>query len=83
MRRLADPPGPIGGPARPGIRRTGVITNLDANIGHVEVNLGSGPQTFTVEPKEQLRNFKIGDRIAILIETREVSRQIVTQIQRQ
>lgn len=67
----------------PGVQRTGVITNLDANIGHVEVTLGSGPQTFAVEPKEQLRNFRIGDRITILIETREVSRQVVTQIRRQ
>jgi hypothetical protein len=67
----------------PGVQRTGVITNLDANIGHVEVNLGAGPQTFAVEPKEQLRNFRIGDRITILIETREVSRQVVTQIRRQ
>lgn len=63
--------------------RSGVITSLDANIGHVEVNLGAGPQTFAVEPKEQLRNFRIGDRVTILIETREVSRQVVTQIQRQ
>ena len=67
----------------PGIQRTGVITNLDAGIGHVEVNLGSGPQTFAVEPKEQLRNFRIGDRITIFIETREVSRQVVTQIRKQ
>ena len=66
----------------PGIQRTGVITNLDASIGHVEVNLGSGPETFAVEPKEQLRNFRIGDRIAILIETREVSREVVTQIRK-
>ena len=47
------------------------------------MNLGSGPQTFEVEPKEQIRNFRIGDRVTILIETREVSRQVVTQIQRQ
>jgi Cu/Ag efflux protein CusF len=69
--------------AGPAVWRNGVITNLDANIGHVEVNLGAGPQTFAVEPKEQLRNFRIGDRITILIETREVSRQVVTQIRRQ
>ena len=67
----------------PAVWRNGVITSLDANIGHVEVNLGSGPQTFAVEPKEQLRNFRIGDRITILIETREVTRQVVTQIRRQ
>ena len=67
----------------PGIQQKGVITNLDANIGHVEVNLGAGPQTFAVEPKEQLRNFKIGDRITILIETREANREVVTQIRKQ
>jgi len=73
------------GPAQAGaaVSRNGVITNLDANIGHVEVNLGSGPQTFAVEPKDQLRNFRVGDRITILIETREVSRQVVTQIRKQ
>jgi Cu/Ag efflux protein CusF len=64
------------------VSRDGVITNLDANVGHVEVNLGSGPQTFAVEPKEQLRNFRVGDRITILVETREVSRQVVTRIQK-
>jgi Cu/Ag efflux protein CusF len=69
--------------AGPAVSRNGVITSLDANLGHVEVNLGAGPQTFAVEPKEQLRNFRIGDRITILIETREVSRQVVTQIRRQ
>ena len=68
---------------RAAVSRNGVITNLDGSIGHVEVNLGSGPQTFAVEPKEQLRNFRIGDRITILIETREVSRQVVTQIRKQ
>ncbi|HEX9185801.1 MAG TPA: hypothetical protein VGB87_01930 [Vicinamibacteria bacterium] len=68
--------------AGPAVSRDGVITNLDANVGHVEVNLGSGPQTFAVEPKEQLRNFRVGDRITILVETREVSRQVVTRIQK-
>jgi hypothetical protein len=67
----------------PGIRQKAVITNLDANIGHVEVNLGAGPQTFAVDPKAQLRNFKIGDKVTILIETREGNRQVVTQINRQ
>jgi Cu/Ag efflux protein CusF len=79
VRRVGSEPTQAG----PAVSRNGVITNLDANLGHVEVNLGSGPQTFAVEPKEQLRNFRIGDRITILIETREVSRQVVTQIQRQ
>jgi len=79
VRRVGSEPTQAG----PSVSRSGVITNLDANIGHVEVNLGAGPQTFAVEPKEQLRNFRIGDRITILIETRDVSRQVVTQIRRQ
>jgi Cu/Ag efflux protein CusF len=79
VRQVASEPTQAG----PAVSRNGVITSLDANIGHVEVNLGAGPQTFAVEPKEQLRNFRIGDRVTILIETREVSRQVVTQIRRQ
>ena len=50
----------------PGIQQTGVITNLDANIGHVEVNLGAGSQTFAVDPKGQLGDFRIGDSVSIL-----------------
>jgi Cu/Ag efflux protein CusF len=69
--------------AGPGVSRNGVITNLDANLGHVEVNLGSGPQTFEVDPKGQISSFRIGDRVSVLIETRDVSRQVVTQIKRQ
>jgi len=79
VRRVGAQPAQAG----PAVSRSGVITNLDTNLGHVEVNLGSGPQTFAVEPKEQLGNFRIGDRITILIETRDVSRQVVTQIRRQ
>jgi hypothetical protein len=67
----------------PGVQQKAVITNLDANIGHVEVNLGAGPQTFAVEPKDQLRSFKIGDRVTILIETRAGNREVVTQIKKQ
>jgi hypothetical protein len=66
----------------PGIRQSATITNLDANIGHVEVDLGAGPQTFEVDPKGQLRSFKIGDRVSILIETREGGREVVTQIKK-
>lgn len=66
----------------PGGRQNATITNLDANIGHVEVDMGAGPQTFEVDPKGQLRSFKIGDRVSILIETREGNREVVTQIQK-
>jgi hypothetical protein len=67
----------------PGVSQNAVITNLDANIGHVEVNMGAGPKTFEVDPKGQLRNFKIGDKVTILIETREGNREVVTQIRKQ
>jgi len=66
-----------------GVTRNGVITNLDENIGHVEVNLGSGTKTFEVDPKGQLRSFRIGDRVSIVVETRDGNREVVTQIRRQ
>jgi len=70
-----------GGPGIPG--QKAVITNLDASIGHVEVNMGAGPQTFEVDPKGQLSSFKIGDKVTLLIETREGNREVVTQIKKQ
>ena len=70
-----------GGPGIPG--QKAVITNLDANIGHVEVNMGAGPQTFEVDPKGQLSSFKIGDKVTLLIETRDGNREVVTQIKKQ
>ena len=60
---------------------SGVITNLDANIGHIEVNVGAGPQTFQVIPKDQLRNFRRGDRVAITLEKRG-GQDVVTQVTR-
>jgi hypothetical protein len=63
----------------PGTTQKGVITNLDANIGHVEVNLGAGPQTFAVDPKDQLKGFRIGDQVSLLIEKRG-GREVVTKI---
>ena len=67
----------------PGVQQKGVITNLDANIGHVVVDMGAGAKAFEVDPKSQLGNFKIGDKVTILIETREGNREVVTQIKRQ
>jgi hypothetical protein len=60
---------------------SGVITNLDANIGHIEVNAGAGPQTFQVVPKDQLRNFKRGDRVTVTLEKRG-GQSVVTQVTR-
>ncbi len=62
-----------------GAEQTGVITNLDATIGHVEVDLGAGKQTFKVEPKQQLRAFRRGQRVIVLIENRN-GENIVTKI---
>jgi hypothetical protein len=70
-----------GGPGVAGL--DAVITNLDANVGHVEVNMGAGPKTFEVDPKSQLSSFKIGDKVTLLIETRAGNREVVTQIKRQ
>lgn len=66
-----------------GAEQNGVITNLDANIGHIEVDLGSGPQTFKVEPKQQLRAFRRGQRVTVLIEKRSNGEEIVTNIKPQ
>lgn len=68
----------------PGIRQDAEVTNLDANIGHLEVRLGGGMgvKTFEVDPKGQLRNFKIGDKVSILIETREGGREVITKVNR-
>ena len=63
----------------PGAEQTGVITNLDANVGHVEVDLGAGKQTFKVEPKQQLLAFKRGQRVTLLIDNRN-GEEIVTKI---
>jgi len=60
---------------------SGVITNLDANIGHIEVDVGAGPQTFQVIPKDQLRNFRRGDRVTITLEKRG-AQDVVTQVAR-
>ena len=55
------------------------ITNLDATIGHVEVDLGAGKQTFKVEPKQQLLAFKRGQRVILLIDKKN-GEEIVTKI---
>jgi len=60
---------------------SGVVTNLDANIGHIEVNVGAGPRTFAVDPKDQLRSFKKGDRVTITLEKRG-GQDVVTKVTR-
>jgi hypothetical protein len=65
----------------PGAQQQATITNLDANIGHVEVDMGAGPKTFEVDPKSQLGNFKIGDKVTILID-KQGNKEVVTKISR-
>jgi hypothetical protein len=60
---------------------SGVITNLDANIGHIEVDVGAGPQTFQVVPKDQLRSFKRGDRVTVTLQ-KQGAQEVVTQVVR-
>jgi Cu/Ag efflux protein CusF len=64
----------------PGVTQNARITNLDANKGHIEVDMGAGPQTFRVEPKAQLRAFKRGQQVTILIETRDNGEEVVTLV---
>lgn len=54
----------------PGVQQDATITNLDANVGHVEVKLSTGIKTFKVDPKNQLKAFKQGQKVSIMIETR-------------
>jgi hypothetical protein len=67
------------GQGEPGAKQKGVITNLDADIGHVELDLGQGPQTFLVKPKRQLRAFRRGQRVIVIIDSRG-PQEIVTKI---
>jgi hypothetical protein len=64
----------------PGAQQKAVVTNLDMNVGQIEVMLDpGGRKTFEVDPKAQLRNFKIGDKVTILVENRG-GREVVTKI---
>ncbi len=58
-----------------------VITAVDVNVGQVEVQLPSGRKTFEVNPKNQLRNFKAGDRVTLTI-GKDGDKEVVTAIRR-
>ena len=58
-----------------------VITAVDVNVGHVEVQLPSGRKTFEVNPKAQLRNLKAGDRVTLTI-SKQGDKEVVTAIRR-
>lgn len=57
------------------------ITAVDANVGQVEVQLPSGRKTYVVDPSNQLRNFKVGDRVTLSI-AKQGDREVVTAIRR-
>jgi Cu/Ag efflux protein CusF len=61
--------------------QSAVITAVDLNAGQVEVQLGSGRRTYWVEPKEQLRAFKAGDRVTLQI-AKQGDKEVVTRIRR-
>jgi len=65
----------------PGTSQEATVTNLDANIGHVEVSMNGATKTFEVSPKDQLKKFKIGDKVTILIE-KQGPKEVVTKIER-
>ena len=55
----------------PGAQQQAVVTNLDENVGHIEVMLNpGGVKTFAVDPKGLLVGVKKGDRVTLLIENR-------------
>ena len=44
----------------PGVQQKAIVTNLDINVGHVEVKLDTGVKTFKVDPKSQLNDGQAG-----------------------
>jgi hypothetical protein len=65
----------------PGTSQKGVVTNLSLEKGHLQIDLGAGPQTFQVDPKDQLSGLKVGDKVTVLIENRN-GRDVITKITR-
>lgn len=64
----------------PGIEQEAVVTNLDVNIGHIEVMLEpAGRTTFEVDPKGELTGIRKGDRVKILVDKRD-GREVVTKV---
>jgi len=65
----------------PGVQQEATVTNLDMNVGHVEVKLDTGVKTFKVDPKSQLAKVKRGEKVTLMIETRN-GEEIVTVIKK-
>lgn len=64
----------------PGAQQKAVVTNLDMNVGHIEVRLDPGGiKTFEVDPKGALAGVKVGDQVTLLIDNRQ-GREVVTKI---
>ena len=63
-----------------GVEEKAVVSNLDMNVGHVEVVLSpGGKKTFEVDPKSVLTGINKGDSVTLLIEKRE-GKEVVTKI---
>ena len=64
----------------PGAQQQAVVTNLDINVGHIEVMMNPGGlKTFAVDPKGLLAGVKKGDKVTLLIEERN-GQEFVTKI---
>jgi Cu/Ag efflux protein CusF len=68
-------------PADPAGVQTAVITAVDANVGQIEVQTATGRQTYWVEPKTLLRNYKAGDRVRLQIQ-KQGDKDVVTAMSR-
>lgn len=66
----------------PGVPQKAVVTNLDVNVGQVEVMIDpGGRRTFEVDPKSELAGLQKGDSVTLLIQRRD-GREVVTGITR-
>lgn len=64
----------------PGAQQKAVVQNIDQSKGQVALLLEpGGKKTFRVEPTAQLAGINKGDRVTVLIETRN-GREVVTKI---
>jgi hypothetical protein len=64
----------------PGTPQDALVTNLDMNVGHIEVTLSpGGRKTFEVDPKGLLSGIQKGDTVTLLLERRD-GREVVTKI---
>jgi Cu/Ag efflux protein CusF len=76
-----EPGKPENKPADPPGVQTAVITAVDANVGQIEVQTATGRQTYWVEPKTLLRNYKAGDRVRLQVQ-KQGDKDVVTAMSR-